>query len=127
MRILLIDDDYGVVETLALYLGRQFHTVEFRSWIEGQQALSKILEDFLPHAVILDFGMSPSGTEIYQWIRGWMEDKNEKLPPIVFYTSYASSPEYKSEMTAVGAREDQIIEKREIGLDVPVLLRALGA
>jgi two-component SAPR family response regulator len=123
----LIDDDVSVVENLALYLSHAFHTVEYRSWIDGQSELIGILEEFRPQAVILDFGMSPSGTEIYTWIKSWLEHGGQPRLPIVFYTSYASSPEYKIEMTTVGAREDQIIVKREVGLDVPVLLRALGA
>lgn len=126
MRVLLIDDDVSVVENLALYLSHSFHTVEFRSGIEGQSDLVGILEEFRPQAVILDFGMSPSGTEIYCWIKNWIEQENQPPLPIVFYTSYANSPEYKREMITVGARDDQIIEKREVGLDVPVLLRALG-
>lgn len=125
MRVLLIDDDVSVVENLKLYLSHDFHTVEFRSWIGGQSDLVGILEIFRPQAVILDFGMSPSGTEIYAWIKEWIEQGSLPPLPIVFYTSYANSPEYKSEMTTVGAREDQIIEKREVGLDIPVLLRAL--
>ena len=127
MRVLLIDDDVSVVENLALYLSRSFHTVELRSWIEGRTALIEILKNFQPQGVILDFGMSPSGTDIYDWIKSWTKEVTQPLVPIVFYTSYANSPEYRRDMTAVGAREDQIIEKREVGLDVPVLLRALGA
>jgi DNA-binding response OmpR family regulator len=127
VRVLLIDDDFSVVENLALYLSRSFHTVEFRSWIEGQEELVALMEDFRPQGVILDFGMSPSGTEIYDWIKHWARQKEQALVPIVFYTSYANSPEYRKDMMDAGAREDQILEKREIGLDVPVLLRALGA
>ena len=127
MRVLLIDDDFGVGENLELYLSRLFHTVEFRSWIEGQEEIVALMEEFRPQGVILDFGMSPSGTEIYTWITHWAQQKEQPLVPIVFYTSYANSPEYRKEMIEVGAREDQIIEKKEIGLDAPVILRALGA
>jgi two-component SAPR family response regulator len=126
VRVLLIDDDFSVVENLDLYLSRLFHTVEFRSWIEGQEELDSLLESFRPQGVILDFGMSPLGTEIYDWIKQWTLLKKEVLVPIVFYTSYANSPEYRKDMMDVGAREDQIIEKREVGLDISVLLRALG-
>lgn len=128
MRVLLIDDDFSVVENLELYLSRSFHTVELRTWIDGQDDLVALLKEFRPQGVILDFGMSPSGTEIYAWIKQWMEEQMDyPLVPIVFYTSYANSPEYRKDMMDAGARKDQIIEKREIGLDVPVLLKALGA
>jgi DNA-binding response OmpR family regulator len=126
VRVLLIDDDFSVVENLELYLSRSFHTVESISWIEGQDDLIALLEEFRPQAVILDFGMSPSGTEIYEWIKQWTQRKKGVLVPIVFYTSYANSPEYRKDMMDAGAREDQIIEKREVGLDVPILLRTLG-
>lgn len=127
MRVLLIDDDFSVGENLDLYLSRSFHTVEFRNWIEGQDDLVALLKEFRPQAVILDFGMNPSGTDIYAWIKHWVQQMELSLMPIVFYTSYANSPEYRKDMMDAGAREDQIIEKGEVGLDVPVLLRALGA
>lgn len=121
MRIILIDDDFGVTENLGLYLNRSFHTVQALSWVEDAGSLRQILDDFQPEGVILDYGMTPIGTDIYRWIKEW------RTVPIVFYTSYATSSEYLHDMTAAGARDDEIIEKREVGLDIPVLLRALGA
>lgn len=121
MRILLIDDDVTVTENLKIFLERSFHTVESLTWVESQQMLSEFLAGFRPQGVILDYGMNPSGTVIYRWIREWHE-----VIPIAFYTSYAQSPEYLKEMRETGARPNQIIEKSEVGMDIAPLLRALG-
>lgn len=120
MRILLIDDDVTVTDNLKIFLEHSFHTVESLTWIDGREMLQGFLDNFLPHGVILDYGMNPPGTEIYRWIREWREGV-----PIAFYTSYAQSPEYLRAMREAGARLDQIIEKSEVGLDISALLRAL--
>jgi len=121
MRILLIDDDVTVTDNLRIFLEHGFHTVESLTWIDGPEVLRDFLDDFRPQGVILDYGMSPSGTEIYRWIREWKEI------PIAFYTSYAKSQEHMRAMREAGARLHQIIEKSEVGLDISTLLRALEA
>ncbi|HYU34503.1 MAG TPA: response regulator [Thermoanaerobaculia bacterium] len=121
MRILLIDDDVTVTDNLKIFLEHAFHTVDSLTWIDGKEMLEDFLANFVPQGVILDYGMSPSGTEIYRWIKQW------KMIPIAFYTSYAQSQEHLRAMTNAGARIDQIIEKSEVGLDISALLRALEA
>ena len=119
MRILLIDDDVTVTDNLKLFLEHSYHTVEALTGIDGREMLEDLLDSFLPQGVILDYGMSPSGVEIYRWIRQWKEI------PVAFYTSYARSQVHLREMIEAGARIDQIIEKSEVGLDISALLKAL--
>ncbi len=120
MRIFLIDDEPGVTDNLALYIERQYHTVETLSWVENEELFRGHLERFNPQGVVLDFDMVPSGHEIYGWIREW----NPKIP-IVFYTKYARSLEHQKKMIEAGATLAHIIQKQEAGSDFPILLQAL--
>ncbi|MEM7582884.1 MAG: response regulator [Acidobacteriota bacterium] len=120
MRILLIDDDPGITENLALYLEDGFHTVETLNYLSSLDDLGGTLQDFRPEGVVLDFDMAPSGPEIYRWIRKWREDV-----PIVFYTQYAEKPSVRKEMLDLGIAEDGILTKRDAAWDVPDLVRNL--
>ena len=119
MRILVIDDDVAVVENLTLFLRNEFHAVDSLTYIRDRETLQGKLEHFGPDGIILDYGMETLGTEIYVWIRGW-----SVAAPIVFYTNYARSQE-RGRMLEVGAIESEIIEKREVGLDMDLILKAL--
>lgn len=120
MRILLIDDDYSIIENLTLFLEQAFYAVESRTWVGSKEDLKVFLEEFQPHGVILDFGMDPPGIEICEWVREW----NQNMP-IVFYTSYGQNDDYRDQMQ-VHVQDNQIILKREVGKDIESLLRALG-
>jgi DNA-binding response OmpR family regulator len=119
MRILVIDDDVAVVENLTLFLRNEFHAVDSLTYIKDRATLQGKLEQFGPDGIVLDYGMEILGTEIYVWIRGW-----SGAAPIVFYTNYARSQE-RARMLEVGAIESEIIEKREVGLDMDLILMAL--
>jgi DNA-binding response OmpR family regulator len=118
MRILVIDDDVTVAEDLTHFLRNDFHAVESLTYVE-RESLLETLGEFDPDGIILDYGMERLGTEIYAWIRDWKE-----VASIVFYTNYARSQE-RAHMLKAGAREGQIIEKREVGLDLDAILDAL--
>lgn len=121
MRILLIDDEPGVLENLVLYLEDAYHVVETLGWAEEERKLLEVLERFGPEGVILDFEMEPGGPEVFRWLTGWSSSI-----PIAFYTKYAKTQEKRSTMIALGVPESRIIQKQEIGRDVGLLLRALG-
>lgn len=120
MRILLIDDEPGVTENIALYLEDGFHQVEALNYVDNEKHLQEMLKEFDPEGVILDYDMVPRGFGLYEWIRRW----NDAVP-IVFYTKYARSPWHHEKMIETGARSDQIIQKVEAAADVPRILRAL--
>ncbi|HVT18791.1 MAG TPA: response regulator [Thermoanaerobaculia bacterium] len=120
MRILIIDDEFSVTENLELYLVREFHTVEAWSFVHSAEHLRERLDSFQPQAVILDFGMEPSGVEIYKWVKDW-----QPSTPVVFYTSYGATPEFRLQMKQAGAQDYEIIPKREVGSDVKQLLDVL--
>lgn len=121
MRILLIDDDPVVTENLAIYLEDEFHTIEKLHFVRLPEDLEKVLDSFQPEGIVLDFEIPPTGgQEIYGWIRGWSDEVR-----IVFYTRYAQSPDRRAKMLAVGATEQEIYLKREVGQDARELLSYL--
>lgn len=121
MRISLIDDEGWVTDTLAAYLERQYHTVSTLTYVKSEEDFHTYLRDFRPDGVIIDSEMEPRGDLVYQWLRKWRPDI-----PIVFYTKYADSPDkVETLVNNVGVSHAQIIQKTEIGLDVPSLLDAL--
>lgn len=119
MRILLIDDDVSVIENLTLFLRNEFHAVDSLTYVKDRATLQGKLKQFGPDGIVLDYGMETLGTEIYVWIRDW-----NGAAPIVFYTNYARSQE-RGRMLDVGAIDSEIIEKREVGLDLDLILAAL--
>ncbi len=121
MRILLIDDDPVVTENLAIYLEDEFHTIEKLHYVRQADDLEKILESFQPEGIVLDLEIPPAGgQDIYAWIRSWSEEVR-----IVFYTRYAQSPDRRTKMLEVGATEEEIYLKREVGQDARELLSGL--
>ncbi|MEM7582493.1 MAG: response regulator [Acidobacteriota bacterium] len=120
MRILLIDDEPGVTDNLELYMRDDAHTIEVLNSIASRQELVRLLKEFQPEGVTLDFEMDPSGEAVYDWIRAW-----SRAVPIVFYTKYAGSPIHKNRMLEIGAAADQIVAKGEAARDVTLLLQAL--
>ena len=123
MRILLIDDEINFIDNLLLYLEDRGHTVDFLTWVKDNDHLREHLDRVQPDGVILDFGMEPQGDQLYRWIHIWNQTTR-----IVFYTSYARSPEKLQLMEAVGQElhtEVRIVHKQEVGSDVHTLLHAL--
>ena len=123
MRILLIDDEIGFIDNLVFYLEDRGHTVEFLTWVENESHLREHLVRVQPDGVILDFGMEPQGDHLYRWIYSW-----NQATRIVFYTSYASSPDKRELMERVSQdlkTEVRIVHKQEVGSDVHSLLRHL--
>lgn len=121
MRILLVDDEVVLTDSLKVFLSRGKHTVEILNYVAGKEAFDRYLEDFSPHGIILDYEMQPRGVELYTWVRRWSGEV-----PIVFYTKHALGPEHVLEMRDIGATPEQIVLKQEAGTDVPLLLKALG-
>ncbi|HET8797592.1 MAG TPA: response regulator [Thermoanaerobaculia bacterium] len=121
MHILLIDDEVGVLTNLGIYLRVERHTSAEIRRIADKEHLHRQLEAIRPHAVILDFGMGHDGDTVYSWIREWNHDI-----PIVFYTCYAESPAHHARMRSAGAKDREIIAKREVGTDLRDLLAVLA-
>ncbi len=85
-KILLVDDDPGILKLLSLRLGAAGFTVETAS--SGQQALGK-LEAFHPHLVITDLRMEGiDGLALFSMI-------NEKYPslPVIMLTAHGTIPD----------------------------------
>jgi CheY-like chemotaxis protein len=124
MRILLMDDEISFIDNLLLYLEDRGHTVDFLTWVKDENHLREHLERVQPDGVILDFGMEPQGDQLYRWIHRW-----NPATRIVFYTSYARSPEKRRIMEEAGrdlhSEAVQIVHKQEVGSDVSTLLHAL--
>ncbi|HEV7243098.1 MAG TPA: response regulator [Thermoanaerobaculia bacterium] len=122
MHVLLIDDEVQVVHNLAIYLRSIYHhTVSYLTEATDEQMLHAHLDDVQPDAVILDYGMVPAGDVIYQWIKKW----NPHVK-IAFYTSYAHDAEFHRAMRTIGASDDEIISKREVGNDISKILKVLS-
>jgi DNA-binding response OmpR family regulator len=120
MRILLIDDETDVTDRLVLYLENYGCTVERLHFVESQEHLNQILKDFQPEGVVLDYGMSPPGDQVYPWISSWSQRVK-----IVFYSNYSRSPNERRQMLKAGVAENRIVAKSEAGDDVEIILRIL--
>ena len=71
--------------------------------------------------VILDFEMATPGDVVFRRLREWRAHL-----PIVFYTKYALSPDRRIIMEGLGAKDNHIIPKKEIGFaEVDCILAGL--
>ncbi|MFN3198502.1 MAG: response regulator [Bradymonadia bacterium] len=121
MRILLIDDEPDTSERLALYLGRDGHAVESLCWVESEETLRALLDDFRPDGVVLDFEMEPAGPQVLAWLQAF-----DPQIPVAFYTKYGASADHIHRMMTAGVRPSAIVTKREAAEDARQLLAVLG-
>lgn len=91
-RILLIDDDQLVLQTLAALLSSRGYTVEKAR--NGFEALDKI-QSLEFHLVISDIRMpGMDGIELIQKIREINQERNQKSIPEILITGYADENVY---------------------------------
>ena len=120
MRILIVDDEEIVIENLTCFLNARGHTVSGMTWIDVNQ-LQRQLDELEPWGVILDFEMATPGDVVFRRLREWRAHL-----PIVFYTKYALSPDRRIIMEGLGAKDNHIIPKKEIGFaEVDCILAGL--
>lgn len=120
MHILLIDDEVNATANLTLYLRRSGHTCATLRRVSSEEQLRGYLEEIQPECVILDFGMTPSGDDVYRWIKKYRPNAR-----IIFYTNYKESAPQQQRMLKC-ASEDEIIEKREVGSDITKILAVMA-
>ena len=120
MAILLIDDDPHVTDDLVLYFEANQQSVEVYNEVPPREELLSRLVRLSPTAVVLDFDMPTPGDQVFTWIRSWSSEV-----PILFYTRYATSPNYRQLMLSAGAPDSHILLKSEAGSDALSILERL--
>jgi DNA-binding response OmpR family regulator len=85
-RILVVDDDVGILDALALVLGEERYEVETA---ERGEDLSGKLESFDPHLILLDVLIS--GTDGRHLCRRLKQQNSTKNIPVIMISAHPSA------------------------------------
>lgn len=121
MKILIVDDEPFIAELLRQCLVAEGHEVETLTLFDEVVEASR---QFSADALILDYWIP--GGDVRETLGALDTELSGGAPPYVIYTKFGvpHMAEYK-EMLDAGIPAERIVCKRDVTLDVPVILDAL--